>query len=522
MALSNSLRVLITAVDRLTPVLNSQMRHISRWRRTLQSAGRGAVPMALGLGAALAIPARAFIEAEDAATGLKNALMTKDGLTYGFSELSKIATELGTQLPGSTADIMAMATILRSNSMNVDTMIKGGLKATAYLGAATKTMGESYDSAALAIAKTSNVFGVANDDFIELADTMQRVRFLGMSLEDFTESASKAGGALKGIKYQGLGAVKELAPLIALLKQSGIDASEAGTGIKTIINEFVSTGKFTTITQMVKDLEKMSKLEPKKLFAIFAKAFDKLHAGKAQIIAAGGYDKLSQSMENQASLMQRVANSLQTLGALWEAALGTIQNTMVAFTDAYATELKTMTAYLNTNAEALGKWFSNNGYWIKAGLQLALAFVGSKLAVYGLGLALAFVQNIMRTNPLVALGTAAILIYQNWDQLATFFKDTFGPLIDSLAKKWASFTAGIKSGVDFIKTLGGILEPTAGPGMRPPGHQSNLVRSGRVSGAIDVNFNNTPQGTRVTPNTKGPISVTPSVGYRSLSMLGNN
>jgi len=522
MALSNSLRVLITAVDRLTPVLNSQMRHISRWRRTLQSAGRGAVPMALGLGAALAIPARAFIEAEDAATGLKNALMTKDGLTYGFSELSKIATELGTQLPGSTADMMAMGTVLRSNNMNVDTMIKGGLKATGFLGAATKTLGESYDSAATAIAKTANVFGVANEDFVELADTMQRVRFMGMSLEDFTESASKAGGALKMMKYQGIGAVKELAPLIAMLKQSGVDASLAGTGIKKMIEVFTQQGNFTTVTNMIHDLEKMNNLNPQKLSLLFKKLFGEEHAGKAGIIAAGGYDKLSQSMANQASLMQRVANSLQTLGALWEAALGTIQNTMVAFTDTYATELKTMTAYLNTNAEALGKWFSNNGHWIKIGLQLATAFIASKLAVYGLGLALVFVQNIMRTNPLVALGTAAILIYENWDQLATFFKDTFGPLIDSLAKKWAAFTAGIKNGVNFVKTLGGILEPTAGPGMRPPGQQSNLVRSGRVSGAIDVNFNNAPQGTRVTPNTKGPISVTPSVGYRSLSMLGNN
>jgi hypothetical protein len=54
--------------------------------------------------------------------------------------------------------------------------------------------------------------------------------------------------------------------------------------------------------------------------------------------------------------------------------------------------------------------------------------------------------------------------------------------------------------------------------MRPPGYQKNIVRSNKVSGGIDVNFNNTPTGTRVVPyKASGPVSVTPNVGYRSFA-----
>jgi len=67
---SFNLRAIISATDRLSPVLQQQMRHMSQWRRQLNKMGAGALPMAGAHAAAVPLPAKAFMNLANATIGL--------------------------------------------------------------------------------------------------------------------------------------------------------------------------------------------------------------------------------------------------------------------------------------------------------------------------------------------------------------------------------------------------------------------------------------------------------------------
>jgi hypothetical protein len=453
---SFNLRAIISCVDRLTPVLNAQSRHIRAWGRSFERAGRGAIPMAAGLATAVLIPARAFMEAEDAATQLKSVLMTSDGLSSGFEGLMKIATDLGNKLPGTTADFAHMATVMKANNLNTTSLIDGGLQAAAYLAVATKGLGETYDSAATGIAKVSNVFSVADSDLVGLADTMQRVVHMGVGIDDFVMAMSKAGGPLKGLKVQGIEVANQMAPLVAMLVQAGVDASEAGTGLKTMISEEASAGKFTNVANLVKNLEAANKLKPAALFEKFEKLFGKEHASKALIIASGGYAEIMKKMKEQADLQQRINAAMESLTNLWDAATGTFTNAQVAFATIYAPELKKLAKSINDVSESLLTWATNNGPAIKVALEMAAAFVGLKLVIFGIGIAFKVLKAIMATNPwvllLMAIVTLAPLIYENWGAICDFFKTAWQDTVTGATAIWTNFTSALMSAWELWKT----------------------------------------------------------------------
>jgi hypothetical protein len=498
------LKALISMVDRMSPGLKAINKNVNAMRRTFLAAGKDGQIMGAGLVAGLAIPAKLFADAESAGIDLKNALLDKNGVAGGFDQLMTIATQLGNVLPGNTADFAKMATVMRSNSVATQDMIDGGLKAAAYLGVLVKDT----DGAAQGLAKLSNVFGIAGKDLVGFADTAQRVTSLGVPLEDFVQAMSKAGGPLKAVGAQGLAVANSVAPLVALLTQAGIQADEAGTGVKTMIMEFAKSGKFTTIENMVKDLEKMKKLDPVKLLGTFEKAFGKEHASKALIVAAGGYDELAKKMANMASMDQKINNQLGGLTAIFDAMTGTIQNAGAALGMVYAPELKAAAQWVNVSADAIRGWIGENGPAIKIAIEVAAGVVGMKLAFLAAAGAMGVLNTVMKANPWMALVQglliAAPLIYSNFDKIVDYVSDGMLKIEKTLTsiKDFFSFN---------------LFDGNSGGGMRPPGYTKNIVGSNKVSGGIDVNFNNAPSGMRVAPaHTKGPVSVTPNVGYRTI------
>jgi TP901 family phage tail tape measure protein len=529
MASNFNLRAIISAVDRLSPVLRAQQRNIRAWQRQFAAAGKGAMPMAASLAAAIVLPARAFADAENSAISLKNALMTKDGLSAGFAELNVIATQLGNKLPGTTADFTNMATVMRTNGLATQTMINGGLKAAAYLAVSTQGMHETYETAALGIAKMSNVFNVADNDFNELADTMQRVVNLGVGIEPFTSAMSKAGGALKALKVQGLGAVKSVAPVVALLVRAGIDPSEAGTGFKKVLSVFGGAGKFKSIETTINSLQKLYKANPTKLLGVFNKIFGEEHGVKAINIAMPGvYQNTMAEMEKQASLAMRVEESLKSLTNLVDAAQGTFTNVMSVFGAVYAPEMKSTADALNDLADKTGKWIIENGPIVKNTLKAAAAFVALKVAFYAASVAGGILATIAG-GPIMALvkaiAIASPFIYENWGKITDFLKDTFGSSIDWIMNKWESLKGIFSSIGNLFGGSGGMSLPGAqSPAQVQREHDARkrMAQSSTatVRGGIDVNFANSPQGMRVAPQQRGPVSVTPNVGYRSLGASG--
>ncbi|MEY3760063.1 MAG: hypothetical protein RIR39_1554 [Pseudomonadota bacterium] len=520
MANNFNLRAIISATDNLTPVLRAQQRQLNAWRRSFASAGKMAMPMAAGLGAAILIPAKAFAEAESAATQLQNTLMTSNGLSAGFKELSAIATDLGNQLPGTTADFMSMASQLKALGVSTETLTGGALKATAYLAVVGKPLGVTYESAAEAVGKLGSAFGIAANDLMPFTDSLQRTLHMGVDLGEMQYAMARVGGILKGVGKQGLGVANDLVPLVAMLIKSGVSGEEAGTGISKMIQVASLKGKFTDIPTLVKDLEKMNGLAPSAKLSKFKELFGEEHMKKALTIAGGGYTQMVAEMKKQADMQQRINNSLGTLTNLWDAATGTFTNAMAAFAESYAPELKQLAQSVGELSSKFMIWAKENGPFIKMALESAAAFVGLKLAFYGASIALGILTGLMRANPWMllvqGLAIAGPFIYEHWGAITSFIKDTFNSAIDWILQKWESLK-NIFSGLKDLLPTGGDMNMahTASPESR-----KKMINSpaAQVRGGIDVNFNNTPAGTRVTPTkTQGPFAVTPNVGYRSFA-----
>lgn len=145
----------------------------------------------------------------------------------------------------------------------------------------------------------------------------------------------------------------------------------------------------------------------------------------------------------------------------------------------------------------------------------ALGMVG--VAIRGIGAAL-------MANPLgiiLALATAAYLIYQNWDTLKKWFSSFF----DWVGEKFQSL---VGRAVDLAKSVGGFFGGDSSPRAAANsnaalnnGSRPSLVGASQVkaSGLIEVSFKDAPPGMRV-EQTKagGDVPVNTNVGYRSYAM----
>jgi hypothetical protein len=598
-----NLRAIISVVDRLSPALRAQARTLNSWKRQFASAGQGAMPMAAGLSAAVLLPAKAFVEAENAATQLQNTLMDKNGISAGFDSISKVAVQLGNQLPGTTADFMSMASQLKGLGVETETIAGGALKAAAYLAVIGKERGVTYELAAEAMGKLGKSFGIAAKDLVPFADTLQRALHMGTDLTEIQYAMAKVSPGLKALGVQGLGVANDLVPLVAMLTSTGMSGETAGTGLEKIVSAAAKQGKFTTIPALVKDLEKLNKLSPSEKLTKFQKLFGEEGARTAAVIAAGGYAEMARKMEAQASMQLRINKSLGTLGNLWEAATGTFTNAMVAFATAYAPELKALTANINSLTEKLLDWSAKNPEVIKTVLKMAGAFVGVKLAAMGIAMGIGLITTAMNANPIMllvsAIAIAAPLIIDNWDLITSTLTNGWNNAVNGILSVWNGVVDGIMLGVnavrDALNALLGVfgdfqipeikmpdlklpslseiggkigsmvfdMNATAAHGMRPPGSESpvkmpalpsidtkvfdgflsdmggagqgvkpapaqipldrqRLIQAAApaqpVKGAIEVNFNNAPQGMRVEPTkSSGNVNVKPNVGYRSFA-----
>lgn len=392
----------------------------------MKAAGEGFAPMAAGFSAAVLLPAKAFIEAEDAGVQLQNTLMGKDGnIPAAFKQIGAQAVELGNLLPGTTADFMAMASQLKSLGVTTETIIGGALKATSYLAVVGKPLGVTYESAAGAVGKLGNALGIAANDLVPFADSLQRALHIGVDLTELQYALAKTAGPLKVLRKQGIGVANDMMSLAAMLIKAGISGEEAGTGLKKIIEVAGKEGKFTSIPNLVKDLEKLQKMNPAKMLEFMEKAFGG-DAGKAAVIAMGGYEQTRKQFAEQAALELRIKNSLGTLGNLWEAATGTFTNAMVAFAEAYSPELKELVKNINGLSESLLNWNKQNPATIKNVLMAVGGLVAFKGAALAASIAFGLLNTVTKMSPLGlavrALVIAAPFIIQNWDAIVAAFK----------------------------------------------------------------------------------------------------
>ncbi len=180
------LKALITGVDRLSPALSKMQKKIRGFKRQAEEASQGGLALGGGLAAGLTLSLKSYADQENAATGLKVAMMDANGeVGKRFQDINKLAIGLGNQLPGTTADFQNMMQMLVRQGIPAENILGGVGKATAYLAVQLK---KTPEAAAEFAAKMQDATGTASEDMMGLFDTIQTA----------TNGLAAIGGAFSG------------------------------------------------------------------------------------------------------------------------------------------------------------------------------------------------------------------------------------------------------------------------------------------------------------------------------------
>ena len=468
------LKALITGVDKLSPALSRMQKNIRGFKRQAEDASKGGLAMAGGLAAGLTVSLKAYADQENAATGLKVAMMQANGeVGNSFEKINKLAVGLGNQLPGTTADFQNMMQMLVRQGIPAENILGGVGKATAYLAVQLK---KTPEAAAEFAAKMQDATGTASDDMMGLFDTIQKAFYLGVDDTNMLSFFTKTSSVLKMVNKDGLKAAQGLAPISVMMDQMGMQGESAGNALRKVIqsgldikkvratNKTLKTqgvrldftdgkGSFGGLDKMFSQLAKLRKLTDTDKTSVLKTLFGD-DAETLQVVNAlidkgkDGYDQIQQKMNTQASLNKRVEAQLGTLTNLWEAMTGTATNGLAAIGSAFSGDTKSITIWLGDLGERFTKFADENPRVIRGAFGLAAGLTVLKLAFMGVGGAISMVSRIMSMTPIGMIATgialAAGLIISNWDVIGPYFKNM-----------WETIGPYFKAGWEAIKTMFG-------------------------------------------------------------------
>lgn len=417
-------------IDTATQAMKLQMDHLDALKRKQDSlakaraaydktqslAGSVAVSGAASLGAGYAASRpvvsaiKAFAPNEDSATQLKVSMMGDTGkVSADFQKITDLATNLGDRLPGTTADFQNMMTMLRRQGLSAQSILGGTGEAAAYLGVQLKM--QATDAAEFA-AKMQDATRTTEKDMMGLMDTIQRGFYAGVDPGNMLQGFSKIAPVMDVIKKSGIDAAKELAPLLIMMDQAGMEGGSAGNAFRKIFqagldqdkvdkankiaagaNKGVSLkftnddGNFAGLENLYAQVEKLKVLNDTDRTAVISKLF----GDDAETLTTlntmmnkglVGYQEVQQKLQSQADLRTRVNEQLGTLTNVMEAAEGSFTNAMAEFGAAVASELKELINTLGELANGVGAWARENPK-LAGGLVKVVAAVAVAAVVFG-------------------------------------------------------------------------------------------------------------------------------------------
>ncbi|MEF9890847.1 phage tail tape measure protein [Citrobacter sp.] len=454
------LKALITGVDKLSPALSRMQKNIRGFKRQAEEASKGGLALAGGLAAGLTVSLKAYADQENAATGLKVAMMQANGeVGNSFEKINKLAVGLGNQLPGTTADFQNMMQMLVRQGIPAENILGGVGKATAYLAVQLK---KTPEAAAEFAAKMQDATGTASDDMMGLFDTIQKAFYLGVDDTNMLSFFTKTSSVLKMVNKDGLKAAQGLAPISVMMDQMGMQGESAGNALRKVIQSGLDLkkvratnkglrkqrirldftdgkGGFGGLDKMFSQLAKLRKLTDTDKTSVLKTLFGD-DAETLQVVNAlidkgkDGYDQIQQKMNKQASLNNRVQAQLGTLTNLWEAMTGTATNGLAAIGGAFSSDTKQIVNWLGDLGEKFSNFAEKNPDVIRGVVGLVAGLAALKLGFMGVNFALGLVSKTISMSPwgilfrLIAI--AAGYIIANWSTVGPWFKemwDKIGP-----------------------------------------------------------------------------------------------
>lgn len=458
------LKALITGVDRLSPALSKMQKNIRGFKRKAEEASKGGLTMAAGLAAGLGLSLKSYADQENAATGLKVAMMDANGAVgKSFGEINKLAVGLGNQLPGTTADFQNMMQMLVRQGIPAENILNGVGKASAYLAVQLK---KTPEAAAEFAAKMQDATGTNSADMMALFDTIQKAFYLGVDDNNMLEFFAKTSSVLKMVNKDGLLAAQGLAPISVMMDQMGMRGESAGNALRKVIQSGLDVsnvrdvgksvglnldftdgkGSFGGLDNMFAQLAKLRKLTDVERTSVLKDLFGD-DAETLQVVNAlidkgkAGYDQVQQKMDRQASLNKRVEEQLGTLSNLWEAMTGTATNGLAAIGSAFSGDAKKAVAWLGDLSERFTKFAEQNPRVIRGIFGMVAGLAALKLGFMGVGTTIGVVSRLLSMSLigliLTAIALAAGLIISNWDVVSPYFQAMWSRIRPLFEVGWA-------------------------------------------------------------------------------------
>ncbi|WP_096151398.1 phage tail tape measure protein [Enterobacter asburiae] len=485
MADSFQLKAIITAVDQLTGPMKGMQRELKGFQKEMGSLALGAVAAGTAILGALALPVNAAIGFESKMADIRKVV---DGLDdkKAFAQMSDDILTLSTQLPMAAegiAEIVAaggQAGIARSDLMQ-------------FANDAVK-MGVAFDTTAeesgQMMAQWRTAFKLTQDDVVVLAD---KINYLGntgpANAAKISEIVTRIGplGSVAGV------ASGEIAAMGATIAGMGVESEIASTGIK---NFMLSLTAGNSATKAQKQALAFLKLNPKQLAedmqkdsrGAMLKVLDSLakvpKAKQAAVMnALFGKESLSAiaplltNLDLLRTNFNRVADAQEYGGSMqkeYASRAATTENQLVLLKNSVnaisVTLGDTFLPAVNEAAKAVMPYLEQLRTFVRANPELVQSAAKFGAALLGVGVsigvlsrAIKILNTVINLSPaklaITALAAGAMLIIQNWDDVAPVIKAAWGE-VDKVAQAfggWETVLGGVglyMTGVFTVKTLG--------------------------------------------------------------------
>ncbi|HCM9478419.1 TPA: phage tail tape measure protein [Enterobacter roggenkampii] len=489
MADSFQLKAIITAVDQLTGPMKGMQRELKGFQKEMGSLALGAVAAGTAILGALALPVNAAIGFESKMADIRKVV---DGLDdkKAFAQMSDDILTLSTQLPMAAegiAEIVAaggQAGIARSDLMQ-------------FANDAVK-MGVAFDTTAeesgQMMAQWRTAFKLTQDDVVVLAD---KINYLGntgpANAAKISEIVTRIGplGSVAGV------ASGEIAAMGATIAGMGVESEIASTGIK---NFMLSLTAGNSATKAQKQALAFLKLNPKQLAEDMQKdsrgamlrVLDSLakvpKAKQAAVMnALFGKESLSAiaplltNLDLLRTNFNRVADSQEYGGSMqkeYASRAATTENQLVLLKNSVnaisVTLGDTFLPAVNEAAKAVMPYLEQLRTFVRANPELVQSAAKFGAALLGVGVsigvlsrAIKILNTVINLSPaklaITALAAGAMLIIQNWDDVAPVIKAAWVE-VDKVAQAMGGWETVIKgvglvmAGAFTVKTIGALQQ----------------------------------------------------------------
>ncbi|EML3652224.1 MULTISPECIES: phage tail tape measure protein [Citrobacter freundii complex] len=485
MADSFQLKAIITAVDQLSGPLKGMQRELKGFQKEMAGLALGATAAGTAILGALALPINSAMGFESKMADIRKVV---DGLDdkKAFAQMSDDILTLSTQLPMAAegiAEIVAaggQAGIARSDLMQ-------------FANDAVK-MGVAFDTTAeesgQMMAQWRTSFKLTQDDVVVLAD---KINYLGntgpANAAKISEIVTRIGplGSVAGV------ASGEIAAMGATIAGMGVESEIASTGIK---NFMLSLTAGNSATKAQKQALAFLKLNPKQLAEDMQKdsrgamlrVLDSLakvpKAKQAAVMnALFGKESLSAiaplltNLDLLRTNFNRVADAQEYGGSMqkeYASRAATTENQLVLLKNSVnaisVTLGDTFLPAVNEAAKAVMPYLEQVRTFVRANPELVQAAAKFGAALLGVGVsigvlsrAIKILNTVINLSPaklaITALAAGAMLIIQNWDDVAPVIKAAWVE-VDKVAQAfggWETVLGGVglyMTGVFTVKTLG--------------------------------------------------------------------